>query len=136
CFFHEPSGALFCGDAVLPNQFPHKAALSTPDEVCGGRIQDKQATLRRLLGLPVRHLFSGHGEPVFDKGMDQIKISLFGLYQTLYEDHPERAWVAMGLDLLELGQDTEARQCAAKAAQINPQAPELKDLQKRMAVKD
>ena len=68
--------------------------------------------------------------------MDQIKISLFGLYQTLYKDHPERAWVAMGLDLLELGQDTEARQCAAKAAQIDPQAPELKHLQKKMAVKD
>jgi hydroxyacylglutathione hydrolase len=135
CFFHEPSGALFCGDAVLPNQFQHKAALSKPDEVCGGRIQDQQATLRRLLGLPVRHLFSGHGEPVFDKGMDQIKISLFGLYQNLYEDHPERAWVAMGLDLLELGQDAEARQCAAKAAQIDREAPELKHLQEKIAVR-
>jgi hypothetical protein len=119
---------------LFPNQFQHKAALSKPDEVCGGRVEDKQATLRRLLGLPVRHLFSGHGEPVFDKGMDQIKISLLGLYQNLHEDHPERAWVAMGLDLLELGQDAEARQCAAKATQIDPQALGLRQLLDRMAV--
>ncbi len=128
CFFHEASGALFCGDAVLPNRFQHRAALSKPDEVCGGRIQDQVATLRGLLGLPVRHLFSGHGEPVFNKGLDQIKISLFSFYQNQDEERPERAWAAMGLDLLGLGQVEEARQCAAKAQEINPEAPEIKRL--------
>ncbi|HBD07856.1 MAG TPA: hypothetical protein DCZ69_06305 [Syntrophobacteraceae bacterium] len=134
CFFHEPSGALFCGDALFPNQFEHKAALSKPDEVCGGRMQDKQATLRRLLALPVRHLFSGHGEPVFDKGLDQIKISLFTFYQSSHEDQPELAWVAMGYDLLELGQVAEARQCAAKAAQINSEAPGLHPLREKISL--
>jgi glyoxylase-like metal-dependent hydrolase (beta-lactamase superfamily II) len=128
CFFHETSGTLFCGDAVIPSQFQHRAMLSKPDEVCGGRLQDKSTSLRRLLGLPVRHLLAGHGEPVFHKGLDQIKISLFSLYQSQDEEHPERAWVAIGLDLLALGQSEEARQCAAKAQQINPQTPELEPL--------
>jgi glyoxylase-like metal-dependent hydrolase (beta-lactamase superfamily II) len=132
CFFHETAGALFCGDAVIPSQFQHRAMLSKPDEVCGGRLQDKPASLRRLLGLPVRHLLSGHGEPVFHKGLDQIKISLFSFYQSQDEDHPERAWVAMGFDLLALGQSEEARQCAAKAQQLNAQTPELGLLKEKL----
>jgi glyoxylase-like metal-dependent hydrolase (beta-lactamase superfamily II) len=136
CFFHEASGALFCGDAVLPHRFQHGAMLSRPDEVCGGRLQDKAASLRRLLGLPVRHLLAGHGEPVFHKGLDQIKISLYTFYQSQHEDQPERGWVGMGLDLLTLGQVEEARQCAAKAQQINPETPGLDQLQERIAARE
>jgi glyoxylase-like metal-dependent hydrolase (beta-lactamase superfamily II) len=136
CFFHDASGALFCGDAVLPHRFQHAATLSKPDEVCGGRMRDKLASLRKLLALPVRHLFSGHGEPVFHKGADQIKLSLFTLYQSLQEDHPERAWVAMGQDMVALGQHGEARQCVMKALQLNARdaaAMALQDLLERSA---
>jgi glyoxylase-like metal-dependent hydrolase (beta-lactamase superfamily II) len=129
CFFHEHSGALFCGDAVLPHRFKHAATLSKPDEVCGGRLQDKLTSLRKLLALPVRHLCTGHGEPVFHKGLDQIKLSLITLYQSLEEEHPERAWVAMGHDLLALGQIAEARQCVAKALEQQPQEASAKELQ-------
>jgi len=134
-FFHEPSGTLFCGDAVLPHQFQHRAKLSKPDEVCGGRMQDIQESLRRLMALPVRHLLSGHGEPVFHKGLDQVKISLFTFYQSQDEEHPERAWVSMGLDMLALGQVEEARQCAAKAEKINSEAPELRQLQDKIGAR-
>jgi len=133
CFFDESSGALFCGDAVLPNQLRHGTVLSKPDEVCGGRLQDKQASLRKLLGLPVRHLCSGHGEPIFNKGLDQIKISLFTLYQAQDEEHPERAWIAMGHDLLDLGQVQEAGQCAAKAIAIAPDDDSVQAFRKRIA---
>ncbi len=133
CFFHEPSGALFCGDAVLPHKYEHRAKLARPDEVCGGRTQDLRETLRRLLALPVRHLFSGHGEPVFNKGLDQIKIALFTFYQSQAEERPELAWVSMGLDMLSLGQVEEARQCVAKAQKINPEAPEIQQLQNQIA---
>jgi glyoxylase-like metal-dependent hydrolase (beta-lactamase superfamily II) len=128
CFFDEISGSLFCGDVVLPHRFKLGPALSKPDEMCGGRMQDKLQSLKRLLGLPVRHLFSGHGEPVFHKGSDQIKLSLYGLYQALHEDRPELAWAAMGHDLLELGQRAEAQQCWAKASQLAPDGPEVRRL--------
>lgn len=128
CFFEETSGALFCGDAVLPYRLKLGPALSKPDEICGGRMKDKLHSLKRLVGLPVRHLFPGHGEPVFQKGSDHIKLSLYSLYQSLHEDRPELAWVAMGRDLLGLGQLAEARQCWSKSAEISPEAPEVKGL--------
>jgi glyoxylase-like metal-dependent hydrolase (beta-lactamase superfamily II) len=133
CFFHEPSGALFSGDTVLPHRFRQGAALSRPDETCGGRLAEKTSSLRRLLGLPVRHLMAGHGAPVFHKGLDQIKISLFNLYQSQQEEHPQRAWLIMGNDLLALGQWQEARQCADKAQEINPDDPEVGVLRARIA---
>ncbi len=127
-FFEETSGALFCGDAVLPYRLKLGPALSKPDEMCGGRMKDKLQSLKRLLGLPVRHLFSGHGEPVFHKGGDHVKLSLYSLYQSFHEDRPELAWVAMGRDLLDLGQLAEARQCWGKASEAASEAPEVKSL--------
>ena len=128
CFFEETSGALFCGDAVLPYRLKLGPPLSKPDEMCGGRMKDKIQSLKRLLSLPVRHLFPGHGEPVFHKGGDHIKLSLYSLYQSLHEDRPELAWVAMGRVLLDLGQLAEARQCLSKASQLSAEAPEVKGL--------
>lgn len=128
CYFDEASGALFCGDTVLPHRLKLGPTLSKPDEMCGGRMKDKLESLKRLLGLPVRHLFSGHGEPVFHKGGDQIKLSLYALHQSLQEGRPELAWVAMGKDLLELGQWSEARQCWAKASEISSEDPEVQGL--------
>jgi glyoxylase-like metal-dependent hydrolase (beta-lactamase superfamily II) len=127
-FFDPRSGAFFSGDAVLASRSKYGAALSRPDEVCGGRLQDKLESLRRLLALPVKHLFAGHGEPVFDKGADQIKISLATLYRELEKEHPERAWLCMGRDLLAVGQILEAGQCALKALEIAPDSGEAGQL--------
>lgn len=127
-FFDPRSGALFSGDAVLPNTARHGAVLSKPDEVCGGRLKDKLESLKRLLALPVKHLFAGHGDPVFDKGSDQIKISLATLYREMEKEQPERAWLLMGGDLLNDGQFLEAEQCAQKALAIAPQSPEVEQL--------
>jgi glyoxylase-like metal-dependent hydrolase (beta-lactamase superfamily II) len=132
CFFHEPSGALFCGDTVLPYKYKLGSVVSKPDEVCGGRMQDKLNSLRKLLKIPVRHLFGGHGEPVFHKGADQIKLGLYALHQSIHEDQPQRAWIAMGFDMAAAGLMEDARQCAAKAAQLDPDAPELKELNERI----
>jgi len=123
-FFDPRSGALFSGDAVLANRTRYGAALSKPDEVSGGRLQDKVTSLRRLLALPVKHLFAGHGDPLFDKGADQIKISLATLYREQDKDRPERAWLAMGRDLMALGQSGDAEQCARKALELAPNDPE------------
>jgi glyoxylase-like metal-dependent hydrolase (beta-lactamase superfamily II) len=129
CFFEESSGALFCGDVVLPHRHSLGPALSKHDEVCGGRIQDKLDSLRGLLKYPVRHLCPGHGEPVYHKGADQIKLSLYSIYQSLNEDAPHKAWIAMGHDILGVGLIGEAEQCAAKAGATAPDDPELKMLQ-------
>jgi len=128
CFFDERSGALFSGDAVLPYRLKLGPVLSKPDELCGGRMKDKLRSLKRLMGLPVFHLFSGHGEPVFHKGRDHVKLSLYTLYQSIHEARPELAWVAMGHDLLQLGEPAEARQCWGKASQLSAEAPEVKGL--------
>jgi len=132
CFFDESSGTLFSGDTVLPQKEKLSGVLSKPDEVCGGRMEDKISGLQRLLRLPVRHLMPGHGQPVFDKGRDQIKISLFTLYQSMYEEQPQKAWVAMGNDLLTAYLFEDARQCVAKASQIMPDSEEAKDLYDRI----
>lgn len=128
CFFDESSGALFSGDTVLPQKEKLSGILSKPDEVCGGRMEDKVNGLRKLLRLPVRHLFPGHGKPVFHKGADQIKISLITLYQSLHEETPEKAWLAMGHDLLAAGRFEDARQCVAKASEMAPACSEAKSL--------
>lgn len=132
CFFDQTSGALFSGDAVLPHKLKLGPTLTKPDDVCGGLMREKLDTLRRLLRLPVKHLFPGHGEPVFHKGAAQIKLALYSAYQSLNEDQPEKAWVAMGGDLLEAGMPEDARQCAAKAAQLVSDAPEVRDLLERI----
>ncbi len=132
CFFDAETGALFTGDTVLPYRHKLGAMLTKPDEVQGGRIKDKIASIKRLLSLPVRHLFPGHGEPVFHKGADQIKLTLYSLYNGLHSDQPERAWIAMGMDLLDLGQIQEARQCLGKALQMAPESPEARGLEERI----
>ena len=133
CFYDESSGALFSGDTVLPQKEHLSGVLSKPDEVCGGRMEDKLNGLRKLLKIPVRHLFPGHGAPVFHKGGDQIKISLFTLYQSLHEGGPEKAWIAMGQDLLNAGLFEDARQCVAKASQAMPESEGAKELYERIA---
>ncbi len=132
CFFDEETGSLFSGDTVLPYRYKLGPMISKPDEVLGGRLKDKLASIKRLLGLPVRHLFPGHGDPIFHKGADQIKLTLYSLYNSLHEENPERAWISMGMDLLDLGQIGEARQCLSKAAQLAPDAPETRQFEERI----
>jgi glyoxylase-like metal-dependent hydrolase (beta-lactamase superfamily II) len=132
CFFDESTGALFSGDAVLPQKERLSGILSKPDEVCGGRMEDKVNGLRKLLRLPVRHLFPGHGKPVFNKGLDQIKLSLNALYRSLYEMEPQKAWISMGNALLDAGMLEDALQCVAKASEIEQDCQEAKELYERI----
>lgn len=120
CFYLPEAQALFSGDAVLPHQVRFAAILSKPDEICGGRMKDKVESLRRLLRVPVVHLFPGHGEPVLHKGGHQIKIALLTLYQALYETPLEKAWLLMAEDLLASNQPEEAYECLKKAKAIAP----------------
>jgi len=128
CFFDSRSGALFSGDAVLPSNCRAGTMLSQPDSGYGGSLEDRLNSLRRLLALRVTHLLPGHGQPVFHKGGDQIKISLYGFYQRLYKSCPERAWIEVAKDLFEAGVIEDARQCAAKAFQISPSSIEVREL--------
>lgn len=132
CFFDEQTGSLFTGDTVLPYRYKLGPMLTKPDEVQGGRMKDKIASIKRLLSLPVRHLFPGHGDPVLHKGADQIKLTLYSLYNSLHPEQAELAWTSMGADLLELGQIQEARQCLGKALQLAPESPEAKVLEERI----
>ena len=132
CFYLQEAQALFSGDAVLPYQLRFAAILSKPDEVCGGRIQDKVASLRRLLSLPIKHLFPGHGEPVLHKGGNQIKIALLTLYQALYENPPEKAWLLMAEDLLVSGQPEEAFECVKKARSIAPTSEAVASFEEKL----
>jgi glyoxylase-like metal-dependent hydrolase (beta-lactamase superfamily II) len=132
CYFDEQTGSLFTGDTVLPHRYKLGPMLTKPDEMQGGRMKDKLASIKRLLSLPVRHLFPGHGEPVFQRGADQVKLTLYSLYSSQYQDQPERAWTSMGMDLLELGQFWEARQCLDKAVHLAPQSPETEQLKERI----
>ncbi len=132
CFYHRKSEALFCGDAVLPHRERFAAVLSKPDEVLGGRMRDKVASLRRLLRLPVRHLFPGHGKPVLHKGDQQIKIALVTLYQALYEDPPEKAWLLMAEDLLDAGQPQEAEACCQKARSLAPDSQAVNAMEEKL----
>lgn len=134
CFFDKTSGALFSGDAILPYKYKLGPALSKPDDVCGGRMQDKVQSIRRLLSLPVRHLFAGHGEPVFDKGGDHVKLTLYSLYQSEHEEHPPKAWILMGNDLLQAGSLNDAAQCAAKAKEMAPDDAEVIEFEKMIEV--
>lgn len=120
CFYLPGAEALFSGDTVLPHQVRFAAILSKPDEICGGRMKDKVESLRRLLRLPVAHLFPGHGEPVLHKGANHIKIALLTLYQALYENPPEKAWLLMAEDLLAANQPEEAHECVKKARSLAP----------------
>lgn len=119
-FYLPEAQALFSGDAVVPHQVRFAAILSKPDEICGGRMKDKVESLRRLLRVPVRHLFPGHGEPILHKGAHQIKIALLTLYQALYENPPEKAWLLMAEDLLAANQPEEAHECVKKARTLAP----------------
>jgi glyoxylase-like metal-dependent hydrolase (beta-lactamase superfamily II) len=132
CFFDPHSGALFSGDTILPHGHRFGSELSRPDEVCGGRAGDRLHSLRRLLALDVCHLLPGHGEPVFHRGRDEIKISLYTVHRSLNESHPERAWIGMGEDLLRAGLMEDAAQCAAKAYELGPDVVEVREFQRRV----
>lgn len=125
CFYLREAQALFSGDTVLPHQVRFAAILAKPDEICGGRMKDKVESLRRLLRVPVSHLFPGHGEPVLHKGAHQIKIALLTLYQALYENPPEKAWLLMAEDLLAANQPEEAFECVKKARTLAPHSEEV-----------
>ncbi len=134
CFFHERSGALFSGDLVPPGSVQGGRGSVAQDELRGGSPRDSIESLRKLLALPVRHLMPGHGEPAFHKGADRIKLALFNLYKEQYKAQPAGPWIAMGFDLLNAGNIEEARQCGAKASQIDPDSPEMEELKE--AVKE
>ncbi len=131
--YYDPnSRSIFAGDVVLPYSLRYGPILSKPDEICGGRLKDKIASLKKLLKLKVRHLFPGHGNPVFDRGHDQIKIALATLLQAVYDNEPEKAWIEMGFALLNAGFKEEARQCAEKARSVNPTSSELTTLDEQL----
>ena len=55
CFYHEPTGALFSGDTVLPH------AMAEIDTAGGGRLDHYLYALRTLMQKEVRHVLPGHG---------------------------------------------------------------------------
>ncbi len=133
--YYEPvSMSIFSGDVVLPYGLRYGPVLSKPDEVCGGRLKDKVESLKKLLKLKIRHLFPGHGDPVFHRGHDQIKIALATLLQAIYDDMPEKAWVEMGLALVDAGFFEEAQQCLEKAHSANPKFEGLAVLEEKLSL--
>jgi hydroxyacylglutathione hydrolase len=133
-FFDRATGSLFCGDAVLPHRHRLAESLSMPDSSCGGNVEERKASLRKLLKLPVQHLFAGHGEPVFYKGASEIKIALFSIYRSAAKGREGSAWIAMGLDLVDAGMIEDARQCALKAEQSGCDAAGLGELRQLIAM--
>jgi ribonuclease/clavin/mitogillin len=64
CFYLEEEQAVFTGDLVLAGS----TSVIPPDD---GDLGDYLASLRRLLGLPVRRLYPAHG-PVIEDGPGHI----------------------------------------------------------------
>ena len=126
CIFERGSGALFCGDVLPPKGGRASDFRVEPDADRGGSLEDSLDSLRRLLRLPVKHLFPGHGEPLFQKGGDHIKFTLLSIHRSLNPDHPEKAWLAMASDLLAAGFEEEARQCVRKSTGLPGDAEEVK----------
>jgi len=75
CFWHASSGSLMSGDMVLGNHNGPPQA----NAYCLSRTQTK-ASLKRLLELPVRRLYPGHGP------QQQADELLDGILDTLSED--------------------------------------------------
>ena len=69
-FFHNPTGSLVVGDALI-NLAPHGLML-LPDKYCTDPLLLKKS-LRRLLDLPVRRIFFAHGEPILQSGSERIQ---------------------------------------------------------------
>ncbi len=126
CIFERWAGALFCGDALPPRggRAPD-SRLEPGSDPCGG-IKRSLDNLRRLLRLPVKHVFPGHGVPILHKGGDHIKSTLLSLHRLLNPDHPQAAWLAMAEDLAGAGFEEEARQCVCKATGLPAHAQEVK----------
>ena len=69
-FFHNPTGSLVVGDALV-NLAPHGLML-LPDKYCTDSLLLKKS-LRRLLDLPVRRIFFAHGDPILQDGIERIR---------------------------------------------------------------
>lgn len=125
CIFERWAGALFCGDALPPKGGRGSDWLAeSGSDPCGG-LKRCLDNLRRLLRLPVKHIFPGHGEPILHKGGDHIKSTLLFLHRSLNPDHPQAAWLAMAADLAATGFEEEARQCVCKATGLPAHAKEV-----------
>lgn len=134
CFYVEKAKTLFSGDAVIGSGQKQAILLTKPDEVCGGRIKDKVASLKRILGLDVDNLLPGHGKPVLGKGLDQVKISLMETFKVLVGEKMQDAWTMMAETLMEYGQTDEVLQCCKQALKIDKENSKAKELIEELEV--
>lgn len=126
CIFESGAGSLFCGDALPPKgDRSSEWQIEADSDLCGG-LKRSLDNLRRLLRLPVKHVFPGHGEPILHKGGDHIKSTLLSVHRSLNSDHPQAAWLAMASDLAAAGFEEEAWQCVRKATGLPAHSLEVK----------
>jgi glyoxylase-like metal-dependent hydrolase (beta-lactamase superfamily II) len=74
CLYHPERHILFCGDAIL-NKHPltGKKGLREPLVLFSANPSQARISIRKLAGLEVEVLLSGHGEPILEKAGERIK---------------------------------------------------------------
>lgn len=68
-YFHEDSGTLVVGDALI-HLAPH-GLIPLPDKYCADGVLLKKS-LRALLPLSIRRIFFAHGDPILQDGAERI----------------------------------------------------------------
>ena len=69
-FFHDPTGSLVLGDALI-HLAPHGLIL-LPDKYCTDPLLLKKS-LAGLLRFPIRRIFFAHGDPILQDGAERIR---------------------------------------------------------------
>lgn len=90
CYFHEPSGSLFLGDALMARGdawiLPQQAFSEDPEEA--------RRSLARLRDLPVTSCYFGHGEPVTEDAAARLRRAIDHLLEAGPLQGPEGSTAA------------------------------------------
>lgn len=122
CLFEHQTQSLFSGDMVFP-AFQNTNFLADADPTTGN-IFEMQASLKRLLGYPVKALLPGHGGPVLRDGHEHVKNTYLQVAQDKEKGNKEKAWLDLAEALIEFNRHAEAIECLDHILKTNPAQPQ------------
>jgi glyoxylase-like metal-dependent hydrolase (beta-lactamase superfamily II) len=131
CLYHEPTGTVISGDAVLPD------AMADADKAAGGGLDHYLYGLRQLMKKNIVHVLPGHGVPVAFTGTRTVDETYESLMMKIIEAVPEDklTWMEGAKRLADKGLLAEAVFCCDKELTLRPQDLEAMQL-KALALND